>query len=317
MNRRWAAFLLSGSIFFLTSCAGQAGFPVLRGPYMGQEPPGMTPQVFLPGILNTDEMGAFCTVFHPAGHEFYFVHFRRSADETPGAISWMRRIDGLWTAPEPLSFSAGDHFENDMCLSPDGNRLVFRSWRPLPDGSAPESHSWLWTAERTPSGWGDAKPLLCGGEVVRTGYPSMAGDGTLYFAHRRDGRLGIYRCSPAGGEYGAPEFVYTLVGPEFIHGDMFVAPDESSMIISGRAPDDRTGFGGLDLYITFRRADGTWMEAVNMGGEINTRAGENCPQVSPDGKYLFFNRYDSEADKGNMYWIDAAVVDGLRPSSME
>jgi hypothetical protein len=277
----------------------------------------MTPQVFLPGILNTDERGAFCTVFNSAGDEFYFVYYRRSVEDTPGAISWMRRIDDVWTRPQPLPFSNGEYSENDMCLSPDGNRLVFRSWRPLPDGQAPDNHSWLWVAERTASGWGQAEPLLCGGEVVRTGYPSMAGNGTLYFAHRRDDRLGIYRCSSGNGEYASPEFVYTLIDNEFVHGDMFVAPDESYMIISGRDPENQTGFGGLDLYITFRRADETWTEAVNMGEGINTRAGENCPQVSPDGEYFFFNRYDPEADEGNMYWVDAAVIDELKRTALD
>jgi hypothetical protein len=116
------------------------------------------------------------------------------------------------------------------------------------------------------------------------------------------------------GKYATPEFVCTLIDKEFIHGDMLVAPDESYMIISGRDPESRIGFGGLDLYITFRRADDTWTEAVNMGESINTRAGENCPQVSPDGKYFFFNRYDADADadEGNMYWMDTAVIDGLK-----
>jgi len=30
------------------------GFPVLKGPYLGQNPPGMTPEVFAPGIISTD-----------------------------------------------------------------------------------------------------------------------------------------------------------------------------------------------------------------------------------------------------------------------
>jgi dipeptidyl aminopeptidase/acylaminoacyl peptidase len=276
----------------------------------------MTPVVFMPGILNTDEWGAFCTVFNPLGDEFYFVHLRRTAERKPGRISRMRRIDDVWTKPEPLPFSTGEFSENDMCLSPEGDRLIFRSWRPLPDGSAPDDHSWLWVAERTSSGWGQAEPLLFDGEVVRTGYPSIADNGTLYFTHRRDGLLGIYRSLFLNGKYSTPEFVYTLIDTEFIHGDMFVAPDESYMIISGRDPKEKTGFGRLDLFITFRRADETWMEAINMGESINTKAGENCPQVSPDGKYFFFNRYDPDADKGNMYWMDAAVIDELKKKAV-
>ena len=29
-------------------------FPVVKGPYLGQKPPGMVPQIFAPGIISTD-----------------------------------------------------------------------------------------------------------------------------------------------------------------------------------------------------------------------------------------------------------------------
>jgi len=28
--------------------------PVIKGPYLGQEPPGMTPKLFAPGIIKTE-----------------------------------------------------------------------------------------------------------------------------------------------------------------------------------------------------------------------------------------------------------------------
>jgi len=166
-------------------------FPVLKGSYLGQKPPGMTPEVFAPGILNTDKTGAFCTVFSPDGNEFYFTHYMR-ADENSGGLTWMKRINNMWTKPEMLSFS-GNGIDNDLCMSADGKKIVFRSWRALPDGKKPKNHSYLWFVVRTEDGWSEAKPLLCGGEPVRTGYPSMANNGTLYYAHRRDDVLGIYR----------------------------------------------------------------------------------------------------------------------------
>jgi hypothetical protein len=43
-----------------------------------------------------------------------------------------------------------------------------------------------------------------------------------------------------------------------------------------------------------------------MGNEINTTGYEFCPFVTDDGKYLFFSR------DGDIYWVDAKVIDGLR-----
>jgi len=316
MRHKWMAFItISFILVILIVCSKQDDFPVLKGPYLGQKPPGMIPEVFAPGILNTDKMGAFCSVFSPNGNEFYFVYYQRGI-ENSGALSVMRKVNDVWSQPETLPFDS-DTNDNDMCLSSDGNRLIFRSWRDLPDGSRPDDHSWLWFAQKTQTGWSEAKPLLCGGETVRTGYPSISNDGTLYFAHRRDGLLGIYRSEYRDNAYQSPEFVYTVIDTSIIHGDMFIAPDESYFIVSCRDREGNIGHGLLDLYIAFQKIDGTWTEAIHMGDAINTAQGENCPQVSPDGKYFFFNRYDPDADVGNIYWVDAKIIEELKPEGLK
>ena len=194
-------------------------FPVLKGPYLGQTPPGQTPEIFAPGILNTKAKGAFCTVFSPGLDEFYFVYYDRGVDRS-GGLHRMKLADGRWSEPDWLPFSEYGR-DNDMCLSADGNRMVFRSWRGLPDGKAPESHSWLWVSDRSQDGWGEARPLRCGGEVVRTGYPSLAENGTLYVAHRREGILGIYRSELVGNAYQTPTLVTTLFDTTFIQDMSF------------------------------------------------------------------------------------------------
>lgn len=223
----------------------------------------------------------------------------------------MKRISNIWNEPEMLPFDS-PFYDNDMCMSADGNMLIFRSYRDLPNGQTPKNHTYLWFVERTENGWSEANPFLCGGKPVRTGYPSVSNNGTVYFASRQNGHLGIYLSRLVKDKYHTPELVCTLFNQDFIHGDMFVAPDEDYMIISGRDRDGKKGYGGLDLYIVFRQPDGSWAPAINMGKSINTSNGENCPQVSPDGKYFFFNRYNPEFEKGNIYWVDAKVIGTIK-----
>jgi hypothetical protein len=316
MKRIWIFYILICLINLLMSgYAKKDGFPALKGPYLGQKPPGITPEVFAPGILNTKKMGAFCSVFSPDGDEFYFVQYEKD-NESSGGISWMRWVDDVWTEPEMLHFNSAET-ENDMCMSADGNRLFFRSWRALPGGNQPEEHSYLWFVERTEEGWDQAKPLLCGGDSIRTGYPSIAANGNLYFAQRYVEVFGIYRAKPVNGAYSAPQHVFTAVDSIVTEGDMFVAPDESYMIISCWDHPDNIGSDQGDLYITFRKDDGTWTEEINMGELINTQYGENCPQVSPDGKYFFFNRYNPDAKEGNIYWVDAKIIENLKPEELK
>jgi hypothetical protein len=309
--RRTGILVFSACCILITgSYSKTENFPFLKGPYLGQKPPGMTPEIFAPGILNNETMGAFCSVFSPDGNEFHFIYYEQK-NENSGGLAWMRRINDVWTAPEFLPFNSTT-IDNDMCMSADGNMLIFRSYRALPNGNKPKDHTYLWFVERTKDGWGQAEPLYCGNAAIRTGYPSIASNGTLYFAHKQDEIFGVFRSKPVNGVYGTPEHVFTAVDSIQTEGDMFVAPDESYMIISCWNHPDNIGGGEGDLYITFLRDDKTWTEEIHMGRPINTRFGENCPQVTPDGKYFFFNRYNLDAKKGNIYWVDAGILEALK-----
>jgi dipeptidyl aminopeptidase/acylaminoacyl peptidase len=297
-------------LLFVMNIGATDRWPILKGPYLGQKSPEMVPEIFAPGLLNNTEMGAFCTVFSPDGTEFYFGYYKRSGDACD--LYRMKQKSGLWLKPEKLPFNSNS-YENDVCISADGSTLVFRSWRALPNGKKPKNHSYLWFVKRNGKGWSDAKPLLCGGDPVRTGYPSLSRDNTLYFAHRQDGRLGIYRSRLQKGHYNKPEFVYEAFNQDFILGDLFVAPDERYIIFSGRPPEKGKEFTRLDLYVTFREMENRWSKPLKMGHNINTKqGGENCPAVSPDGKYFFFNRYNPDKKRGNMYWVSAAVITNIK-----
>ena len=47
-------------------------WPEVTGPYVGQEPPGMTAEIFAPGIISTDK-SEINSVFALGGNEFYFT----------------------------------------------------------------------------------------------------------------------------------------------------------------------------------------------------------------------------------------------------
>jgi hypothetical protein len=58
-------------------------FTVLRGPYMGQTPPGNQSKVFAPEFVST-EFGELNSIFTNDGNEFYFS--RRGIRGKPSAI---------------------------------------------------------------------------------------------------------------------------------------------------------------------------------------------------------------------------------------
>ena len=88
MKRFIAYYSFVFSILLLFSqCNSQADSPVLKGPYLGQKPPSMTPVVFASGILSNDNIGAFCSVFSP--DRKYFLFNRRNVVTGKSNIYWI------------------------------------------------------------------------------------------------------------------------------------------------------------------------------------------------------------------------------------
>ena len=308
-------------------------FPVLEGPYLGQEPPGRQPRLFAPGVVSTgmDELNA---VFSADGAEFFFsvkvpIRGRHVMLAT-------RRERGRWSEPAVLPFS-GRYNDADPALSPDGRTLYFASTRPLSPG-APEKDWDIWAVDRTPGGWGEPRRLDApvNSEAMEV-YPSFAADGTMYFSSGRsvgESSGGIFRAVSVAGRYPDVTVFDSTIVSRYGGGDVFIAPDERTIIFSSSRAG---GLGNSDLYVAFRRADGGWTEPQNLGPAVNSRFQEYCPTLSPDGRYFFFSSYKPPEQEppvigtmgdirriyrephfgaGDVYWVSAAAIDALREQAL-
>ena len=54
------------------------------------------------------------------------------------------------------------------------------------------------------------------------------------------------------------------------------------------------------------------MKSINLGNSVNSNFAETFPSITPDGKYLFFGRYNEEGRLSNFYWVSTEVIDSLR-----
>ena len=243
----------------------------------------------------------------------------------------MKEVEGRWAEPVIASFS-GPYSDVDPAVSPDGNRVYYCSNRPRSGSGEPEKDFDIWYVEKTDSGWSD--PVNAGPPINSSSdefYPSFTRDGTMYFQSRRPGCVGgpdIYRSELLNGMYAEAECLPEAINSAGFEGDAFVAPDESYLIVSTFRSEDNVG--AADLYISFRREDDSWTPLQNMGEGINSVGGENCQILSPCGKYLFYTsrQYEGRTDdyesiretnsklmngRGDIYWIDAKIIDQFRP----
>jgi hypothetical protein len=271
------------------------GKPFATGLYLGQTPPGPIAQVFAPGLI--------CDT----GPHQWEANGSFSAD---GNTFCFQRVSGVyitentyqgWTTPEHIrSIPANIHSPWSACLSPDANSIYFT--RALLE---PLSQRNLYRCDRTAHGWtapqalgapfsSPAKELTC----------SLSANNNIYIGStrkRKPGKGGIWVVPCVDNTWPRDEHVAL----NFPAGDPGIAPDESFMVFTQK--DLPGGYGHMDIYLTLRLPDGTWSKPRNMGPRINTAFIEHGPRISPDKKYLFFNRsngWDPRICTGDIYWVE-------------
>jgi hypothetical protein len=131
--------------------------------YLGQKPPGMTPEVFAPGIISSSDFLEYCLTFSPDGREIYF---NRS-----GAGVFVCRLRGNgWSAPEKPEFAK--HYQvGEVHITPDGKRMLVNRYKGLNEGE----QGGIWELHKIKDDWGNPKLLIPFGMRATSTY-----DGTIY-----------------------------------------------------------------------------------------------------------------------------------------
>jgi Tol biopolymer transport system component len=293
-----AALLLIGCSLYAQ--ADESGSPPLKGPYLGQKPPGTAPEVFAPGFVSTSAHEFSCS-FTPDGKEFYFA--RRDPDLNYPVVMATKLLDGKWTKPGIVPFVEGG-MSFEPIVTPDGGRLYFMSGKPVPGQAGPPMN--IFYVDREGDGWSAAKNAGAPFNPAKAMFVSSTSDGTIYTTDISGGpgseRIAVAR--KVDGQYRTIE----RMGPPVNAGtqSMYpcIAPDGSYLVFNSRRPGEKIQ---SVLLASFRTPDGLWSEprVIDLGAEAGT------PFVSRDGKFLFFT--SGERGKSDIYWVSAEVIEALRP----
>jgi hypothetical protein len=279
-------------VFSLSSCAQQEDFPVLTGKYLGQKPPGKTPEIFAPGIVSVDKYSEFVCIFPPGGEECIFDRYGDDEYQS-GAVFITRIEDGKWTKPEihKLFEGFGEVFLPTM--SPDGQYWFFTSnTLPVPEGVRKIIP--MYYIKRSESGWTEPKYF------AQSIHASATLDGTVYI---NSGRRIV-------ADPDIKAIVDLSESVPFDAGHSVISPDGSYLIFDN---DEIPRIGDCKLFVCFRTNNGAWTDPVSLGRYIKQNA--FCAWITCDGEYIFFHSLDSA--KGNIYWVSAEIIEELRPAEQK
>jgi hypothetical protein len=309
-------------------------FPILKGPYFGQKPPGIVAKIFAPGVISTGLHDDYGPAISKDGNEVYFRIWG-----PPHAILWVtKRIDGKWAEPEVAPFS-GQYEDGGFVFSKDENRIYFDSDRPL-DNKGEQKDTDIWVVDRDKNVWGEPNNL--GAPINSTDdeyIGSVLADHTIYFTVRKrldDEKFSFINYSSKLEDkfYSKPEKLPYPFNSDFFQIAPRFSPDESYAILTIKGRDD--GIGQEDLYISFKKQDGTWTEPQNLGAQVNSASTDWFPSFSPDGKYIFFvswrnsgkkfSKQKSDFEKklldfytrptfgfgADIFWVSAKIIEELK-----
>lgn len=289
-------------VVFLCSCVlpisqdntsdASEGFPILTGPYLGQSPPGTTPEIFAPGVIShQDHFEHSAAVFSPDMSEVYWSSKPRG--ERYFKMYFMKLQNEVWTAPRIVPFLEINYGEKGPEISPDGNKLYFYL------------NCDTWVVERQGDSWSEpVKAPRVSDTTMCERIFSVTEDGSIYFGeydiNARTNR--IYVSENAGVDYSGPK----KLDEDFISGygrvgSIFVVPDESYMLLELR-PDNYTS----EIFVSYRTKNNSWSDVIKLPIGYGM-----FPSVSPDGKYIFFVK---RGGIEGIFWVSAEIVQDLRPT---
>ena len=232
----------------------------------------------------------------------------------PNRVAYYRQPESLlssWNPPDPVQAPVTDDCPNDaITLSADGSTLYF-FWSPVVGGEPAElldAATGTYVATRTgddPAQFGEPTyyALQVGAENASVdGALSFAPDGTeVIFHSTRADNLG-YQAEPATDDFldmyiadiidGVPQQAVNLGEPANsvnLDGEHGLHPDGERLFFASDRPG---GYGGTDIWVTRRTADG-WSEPEVLPPPINTPANEAQPAFPanhPEVMYFMSDR---------------------------
>ncbi len=115
---------------------------------------------------------------------------------------------------------------------------------------------------------------------------SLSPDGKELFIYRNDDEgKSVYVSRYKDEEWQDPEKLPYPINTAANETHASLSADRSTLFFTS---DREGGYGGMDIYMIKRLANGKWGEARNLGPKVNTINDEETAMIHPDGRTLYF-----------------------------
>ena len=268
--------------------------PIIESPYFGQKPPGLITEIFAPGIISLNGRYEHSVSFSPDLDEIYFTASKKDGD---ASVYYSKLKDKKWTNPKKANFTKGKKKEEmEAFVNLSGDEIYFTAYDSIFGDEK------IWYVNRLKDSWSVAKKLDSPINDDWVFYSNQAKNGDLYYFNISKRKT--YYAPNKNGKF--PEVHEVGIGG----AHAFISPTQDYIVVNARNKEDDQRQS--DIYVYFKKKDGTWSKSINLGKEVNSNFPETCPSITPDGNYLFFGRYNEEGGESNVYWVSTEVIHKLK-----
>ena len=267
-----------------------------ESPYFGQKLPGLIPEIFAPGIISISGRSEYGVSFTPNLDEMYFTVQKKFG--VPADIYFSKLENKKWTVFKKANFTKGEKAgEMEPNVSYDGNKIYFTAY------DADFTDTSIWYVNRVNNGWSKAIKIDAPFNKDEVMTSTVAKNGDIFYTNLSK-KFRTHVSTNINGKY--PKNLEAEI--EF-GAHAFISPSQDYLIVDARNKDDKNQ--KADLYVYFKKKDGTWSKPINLGTKVNSKFDETVATVTPDGKYLIFSRR-SIGNELNLYWVSTEIISKLK-----
>ncbi len=195
--------------------------------------------------------------------------------------------------PENLGAGVNSQYYDHLpIIAPDGKTLYFARKFAL-DNLGKENRDDIYFAKKMPTGqWGKAENI---GEPLNNEYNNYvafvsADNQRIYLAnhYKKKAEDGVSMSTrEKSGKWGKPKALNIKKFYNYnIFSDIHLNINENTMLLCLERDDS---YGDLDMYVSFKYADGSWSEPQNLGPKINSVGAEGSAFLAADDKTIYFS----------------------------
>lgn len=178
------------------------------------------------------------------------------------------------------------------------NILIYTSRRKNPNSTKYDDGQYdedIYYSEITNGKWSSPKLMsdFSGPDNEATASIGVNGSDLLIYKDGNDGS--IYHSKLVAGNWTTPQKLPKPINTRHRETHASITNDGKMIFFTSDRPG---GYGGLDIWASVKLGENEWSKPVNLGKGVNSKGDEESPNISEDGKTLYFSSNGRENGYG-------------------